>query len=315
MFSSSIHNLPTINDFESAHEWFTQTPKPVTRKGQWNDNHRPLKDTRSWHYRIEQGRDGEFYDVMLYTTAMARFYKPTPDGRRVMYTSHGSNMSKQFMRSVTRHSNLLHMDTTDRQTVAVPVSYKDSIYEAGHGFSASLWFDNSPHKRLVVEQSAHTPMYTHKAGKSDKEKREHIKALCEPYITLACLRLPEFANNMGIDQDLLIPFRGGVGVDWAQRDAIRCMTQGNALGQDYINKFMGLAEKVYDYEATKLSFKQGPHTGDDIAQHITEKVLADGLWRVIVRETRALQRKSEAVPLPQFMNIMDYPKTAATPFA
>lgn len=315
MFSSSIHNLPTINDFESAHEWFTQTPKPVTRKGQWNDNQRPLKDTRSHHYRIEQGRGGEYYDVMLYTTAMARFFAPTPDGRRVMYTSHGSNMSKQFMRSVTRHSNLLYMDTTDNQTVAVPVPAKDSIYEAGRSFSASLWLDNSPHKRLVVEQSAHTPMYTHKVGKGDKETRDHIKALCEPYITLACLRLPEFANNMFINEDLIEPFRGGVGVEWAQRDAIRCMTQGNALGQDYINKFMALAEKVYDYEATKLSFKQGPHTGDDIAQHITEKVLADGLWRVIVRETYPLQRKSEAVALPQFMNILHYPKTAATPFA
>ena len=96
MFSSSIHNLPTINDFESAHEWFTKTPKPVTRKGQWNDNQRPLKDTRSWHYRIEQGRGGDYYDVMLYTTAMARFYAPTPDGRRVMYTAHNSNTSKQF---------------------------------------------------------------------------------------------------------------------------------------------------------------------------------------------------------------------------
>lgn len=315
MFSSSIHNLPTINDFESAHEHFTQTPKPYTRKGQWNDNQRPLKDTRSHHYRIEQGRGGDYYDVMLYTTAMARFYAPTPEGRRVMYTSHGSNMSKQFMRCVTRHSTLMHMDTTDRQTVAVPVSYKDSIYEDGRGFSASLWLDNSPHKRLVVEQSAHTPMYTHKVGKNDKETRDHIKALCEPYITLTCFRLPEFANNMGIDQDMLIPFRGGVAIDWAQRDAIRCMTQGGALGQDYINAFMALAEKVYDYEATKLSFKQGDDTGDTIAQHITEKVLADGLWRVIVRETRALQRKSEAVALPPFMNIMDYPKTTATPFA
>lgn len=315
MFSSSVHLLPTINDFESAHEWFTKTSKPVTRNGQWNDNQRPLKDNRSHHYRIEQGRDGEFYDVMLYTTAMARFYAPTPDGRRVMYTAHGSNMSKQFMSNVTRHSTLMHMDTTDRQTVAVPVSYKDSIYEAGHGFSASLWFDNSPYKRLVVEQSAHTPMYVHKVGKSDKETRNHIKSLCEPYITLACLRLPEFANTRGIDQDLLIPFRGGVGVDWAQRDAIRYMTQGNALGQDYINKFMGLAEKVYDYEATKLSFKQGDDTGDTIAQHITEKVLADGLWRVIVRETYALQRKSHAVELPQFMNAEFFPRSTATTHA
>lgn len=316
MFSSSIHNLPTINDFESAHELFTKTPKPVTRKGQWNDNQRPLKDTRAHHYRLEQGRGGEYYDVVLCSTAMARFYAPTPDGRRVMYTSHGSNMSKQFMRSVTRHSTLMHMDTTDGRTVAVPVPTKDCIHEDGREFSASLWFDNSPHKRLVTEQSAHTPMYTHKVGKSDKETREHIKALCEPYITLACLRLPEFASNTGIDQDLLIPFKGGVEVAYAQLEAIRLIANGGVVPQDRINEFMWLAEKVYDYEATKVSAKlRGFHGDDYIAQHVTEKVLADGLWRVIVRETPQLRRKSEAAPLPQFMNIRDFPRTTATPFA
>lgn len=313
MFSTNIHRLPSINDFESAHEWFTKTPKPVTRKGQWNDNQRPLKDKRSHHYRIEQGRGGEYYDVMLYTTAMARFYAPTPEGRRVMYTSHSSNTSKQFMSYVTHHSTLLHMNTTDNQTVAVPVPYKDSIYEDGQGFSASLWFN--PSGKLVVEQSAHTPMYTHKVGKSDKETREHIKALCEPYITLACMRLPEFASNVFINQELLEPFKGGVQVPYPQKEAIRLMTNGGVLTQGHINAFMALAEEVYDYEATKLSFKQGDDTGDTIAQHITEKVLADGLWRVIVRETHQLRRKSEAVPLPQFMNVMYYPRTTATPFA
>lgn len=309
MFSSSIHHLPTINDFESAHKWFTKTPKPVTRKGQWNDNQRPLKDTRSHHYRIEQGRGGEYYDVMLYTTAMARFYAPTPDGRRVMYTSHNSNTSKQFMRNVTRHSTLMHMDTIDGETVAVPVSYKDSIYEGGAGFSASLWLDNNG--RLVVEQSAHTPMYTHKVGKGDKETRNHIKGLCEPYITLACMRMNDWRRVEYVNEDLLRPFKGGVEVLFSEREAIRRMTNGETLSQDLINAFMGLAEKVYDYEATKLYYK-ALHNSE---QPVTEKVLADGLWRVIVRETPALRRRSEAVPLPKFMNIMDFPRTTATPFA
>lgn len=309
MFSTNIHRLPSINDFESAHEWFTKTPKPVTRKGQWNDNQRPLKDKRSHHYRLEQGRGGEYYDVMLYNTAMARFYAPTPEGRRVMYTSHSSNTSKQFMSYVTHHSTLLHMDTTDNQTVAVPVPYKDSIYEDGQGFSASLWFN--PSGKLVVEQSAHTPMYTHKVGKNDKETREHIKALCEPYITLACLRLHGAQRDGYVNEDLLRPFKGGVDVLFSEREAIRRMTEGRELGQEFINAFMTLANKVYDYEATKLYYK----THYNPEQPVTEKVLADGLWRVIVRETHQLRRKSEAVPLPQFMNIMQFPRTTATPFA
>jgi len=311
MFSSSIHHLPSVGSYASAHAIFTKTAKPFTRSGQWHDNQRPLKDTRSHHYRLEQGPDAEYYDVMLYRTAMARFYAPTPEGRREMYISHDSNMSKQFMRSVTHHSNFMTMRSTDLLEVAVPIPNMHTIHDKGTGFSASLWFD--PLNRLDVDKSAHTPMFTHRTNPADKALVQQVRERCEPYITLACMRLPEFASNMFINQELLVPFKGGVEVLFSGRMAIRRMTDGDEVGQEFINAFMTLAEKVYDYEATKLSFKQGALTGDDIAQHVTEKVLADGLWRVIVRETPQLRRKSEAVPLPQFMAAGKYPKTTATP--
>lgn len=314
MFSSKIHRLPSIDNYEAAHKWFTKTPKPVTRNGQWNDNQRPLKDTRSHHYRIEQGRGGDYYDVMLYTTAMARFYAPTPDGRRVMYTSHSSNTSKQFMSYVTHHSTFMRMDTTDRQTVAVPVPAKDCISEDGHEFSASLWLDTQG--RIDVAQSAHTPMYTHKTGPSDKALAKQIRERFEPYITLACLRTHGWRRDAYVNADLLEPFKGGVEVGYVHRTAIQRITGSPHGGtpevtQGDINAFMELAERVYDYEATKLYYKA--HYNPE--QPVTEKVLADGLWRVIVRETPQLRRKSVAVPLPQFMNVTDFPRTTATPFA
>ena len=316
MFASSIHQLPTINDFESAHEMFTKTPKPVTRNGQWSDNQRPLKDKRSWHYRIEQGRGGEYYDLCLYHTAMARFYAPTPEGRRVMYASYDSNTSKQFMHNVTRHTSLMHMDTTEGHTVAVPIPTRTSIHDGDRDFSASLWFDNSPHKRLDVTQSAHTPMYTHRVGPDDKALVQQVRERCEPYITLACLRIGDWRRDEYINEDLLAPFQGGVAASLAQKRAIEQITgftRGGAseVTQGDINAFMELAERVYDYEATKLYYK----ARYDSEKPVTEKVLADGLWRVIVRETLQLRRKSAAVPLPQFMAVGKFPKTTATPFA
>lgn len=314
MFASSIHLLPTINDFESAHEWFTKTPKPVTRNGQWNDNQRPLKDKRSHHYRIEQGRGGEYYDVMLYTTAMARFYAPTPEGRRVLYTSHSSNTSKQFMNSVTRHSTLMSKLSTDKLIVTVPIPAKDCVSEGGHEFSASLWLDTQG--RIDVAQSVHTPMYTHKTGPGDKDLVQHVRERCEPYITLACMRMGDWRRDEYVNEDLLVPFKGGVAVGDTHRTAIEQITGFTRLGmsevtQNNINAFMELAERVYDYEATKLYYKA--HYNPD--KPVTEKVLADGLWRVIVRETYQLRRKSVAVPLPQFMAVGKFPRTTATPFA
>lgn len=310
-FSPAINVLPTIDDYESADAWFNKKAQPSTRSGVWRSNQRPLKDARAYHYRLEQHRDGEFYDVCLYHTVMARFYKPTPEGRRVMYTSHSSNTSKLFMRNVTRHSHLLTKTTTDREVVAVPIPSYNTIHDTLHSFSASLWLDTQG--RVDVAKSAHTPMYKRKVGESDKETRAHIRELCDPYITLACLRINDFRLTEHINLVKLEPFTGGVQTNYTTREALQRMTQGKRLDQNRINDFMGLAENVYDYEASRLHYKA--KDGSDSDKDVTESILADGLWRVIVRETAALRKRSVAIELPQFMNVDKFPRTTATPYA
>lgn len=316
MFSTSIRNLPHIPGYAIAHEYFSNTKKPVTRNGAWCDNQRPLKDSRSHHYRIERGNDGEYYDVCLHQTVMARYYKPTAEGRHVLYTGHPSSMSKQFMRHVLNVRHYNEQTTTDGRRVAVPIANKRCLIDKGAEFSTKLWLvsETGIHtQRLIdVDKSVHTPHYTHRMSADDKATHKQARANMEPYVTLACMRIPEFLERVNIDYDLLEPFKG-VDVPWQQRSAIERIAQGKPdISQAEINALMLVAEKVYDYEATKAAAK---HPSIPVSEQVTEKVLADALWRIAKRECPFLNLKSAAIPLPQFMDVGEYPRTTASPYA
>ena len=317
MFSSSIHTLPNVTTWESAHNTFNNTPRPRSTQ-KWADNQRPLKDNRSWHYRIERINGGEHYDVILHHTVMARYYKPTADGRRVLYTGHPSNMSKQFMRHVlnVRHQNTWM--TTDGRTVAVPIANRDSIPDKGSSFSADLWLVK--HEvlyglRLDVAKSSHTTHYVKRMSPDDKAAHKQARANMENLITLACMRIPEFLGRVYLDYDLLEPFQG-VDVDYAERAALDSLASGQFAAlkpesqERHIAEFMRLAEDVFDYEAVKVAER---YPNESILEHVTEKTLADALWRIAKRECSTLKRKSDAIQLAPFMDVKDFPNTA-TPY-
>ena len=307
MFSSSINTLPNVTTWESAHNTFNNTKQP---RSKWADNQRPLKDSRSYHYRIERLNGGEHYDVCLHNTVMARYYKPTAEGRRVLYTGHPSNMSKQFMRHVLNVHHYNERITTDGRLVALPIANRDSITDKGSTFSADLWLVD---RHLIdVAKSSHTTHYTKRMSPDDKATHKQARANMEPYVTLACMRIPEFLERVNIDYDLLEPFKG-VDVPWLQRSAIERIAQGKPdISQAEINAFMLVAEKVYDYEATKAAEKY-PNTS--VSEQVTEKVLADALWRITKRECPFLNRKSAFIQLAQFMDVGEYPRTTASPYA
>jgi hypothetical protein len=316
MFSSSINTLPNVTTWESAHNTFNNTKQP---RSKWADNQRPLKDSRSYHYRIERLNGGEHYDVVLHNTVMARYYKPTPEGRRVLYTGHPSNMSKQFMRHVlsVRHDNT--WTTTDGRLVAVPIANRDSITDKGSAFSADLWLvkhETLYGKYIDVAKSSHTTHYTKRMSPDDKATHKRARANMENLITLACMRIPEFHGRTLIDYDLLKPFKG-VDVGYAARNALEVLASGQFAAlkpesqERHIAAFMILAENVFDYEATKAADR---YPNDSILEHVTEKVLADALWRIAKRECNTLKRKSDATPLPQFMDAKEYPTTTATAY-
>jgi hypothetical protein len=320
MFSSSIHTLPSIETWEAAHSTFNNTPRPKGPRSNsvWDDNQRPLKDNRSYHYRIEQHNGGEHYDVILHHTVMARYYKPTPEGRRVLYTGHPSNMSKQFMRHVLNVHHKNTWTTTDGRLVAVPIANRDNITDKGSTFSADLWLVKHEvlyGKYIDVAKSSHTTHYIKRMSPDDKAAHKRARANMENLITLACMRIPEFFGRVYLDYDLLEPFQG-VDVGYAESAALDALASGQfdvlkPESQDrHITEFMLLAENVYDYEATKVAAKKPTESLAAVAEHVTEKVLADALWRIAKRECSTLKRRSDFIQLAPFMDVKDFPNTA-----
>jgi hypothetical protein len=118
-----------------------------------------------------------------------------------------------------------------------------------------------------------------------------------------------------LDYDLLEPFQG-VDVGYAERAALDSLASGQFAAlkpesqERHIAEFMRLAEDVFDYEAVKVAER---YPNDSILEHVTEKVLADALWRIAKRECSVLKRKSDAIQLAPFMDVKDFPNTA-TPY-
>ena len=84
MSFGNASNLERARHYEEAHRYFTQTAKP--RSSKWSGYERPLGSNAQHHYRIVQGDEGRYYDVILYSTTMARFYAPNSAGEtRICY--------------------------------------------------------------------------------------------------------------------------------------------------------------------------------------------------------------------------------------
>jgi hypothetical protein len=75
MFQINFRSVYVPKSWEKAHSHFNDTPRQ-RRGGNWQDNERPLRDSRAHHLRMVK-RDDEAYDLMLYRHTMIRYYKPT----------------------------------------------------------------------------------------------------------------------------------------------------------------------------------------------------------------------------------------------
>lgn len=171
---SNTSNLARVRHYEEAHRYFTQTAKP--RGSKWDDYERPLGTNAQWHYRIEQPYDGDWYDVILYRTIMARFYAPNAAGEtRICYNGDGRNTSTSFMWDVLHVGKHPRLTDTEGVLRCVPIGSQ-------RGFSTDLWFDVEG--RLMVKASTHAPIASVHASKNLAEWKKNLKAKLDPVICL-----------------------------------------------------------------------------------------------------------------------------------
>ena len=202
---SNLNTLPYIRNYKEADNHFIDTRKPPRSK-KWDENERPLKNVSAYHYRLIRHRGGEFYDVVLYNTTMARFYKPTAEGHeRRLYMGHYSQTSTSFMHTVVYVSPVTYMpvqpierpyyrwDEKDKKVAVFIGQGKRIGDDMGMDYSADLWFDAND--LLLVDKSRALDAHRLVSTEEDKAKRKELRQLMEGYAMLMAMRLPEFLND------------------------------------------------------------------------------------------------------------------------
>lgn len=325
MFAGATHLLPRIRNYGAAHTFFHNTKK--SRSAKWKDYQRPLRGTRFYHYRIETSisNHGEFYDLFLYETLMARFHKPDADGvEHREYRGHHTNTSRGFMWEVLGVETFNRITVDDGTTRIVPIA---DVRMPGSDFSADLYFKD---EKLILSKSSHTPIYKRVTNKDDKDRRAHVRGLFEPLLSLAVMRMPEYEQDAELRGYVGEPF-GESGITWLHRNAVQAIYreytgQGAAKPEAYTHFFdMGLRvfEKLAAVRAHQLglihawgnSVKSAPYAVLPDDKRITAKEFQSTFWKRIT-ENVGLNRPGGTKPYPQFpqpdeitlSNVTCYPK-------
>lgn len=232
------------------------------RSSKWQPNERPLDPKPVSHHRLIQGSNeyGNYFDVKLYQTVMARFYEPkVEDGKRVerrLYIGHGSQTSMQFMRYTLRVEcgvNSLWEDGVHAdERIIMPIYTKHFMLDEGVPFSLdSYWVYNT----LDTTRSRHTPHYRLVADKDVRQFKQRVAAHFEPYIMLAQMRMPQFKAECTLDHRYGQAF-GGEGFNRAYYMAIQEMWTDPEPRQQDIDVFFEMCQKAYDIIASKRGTEQ-----------------------------------------------------------
>lgn len=323
-----VGSVASIYNYAMAERHFNDTKEHTRCKG-WQSHERCLKSRASGnrHYRLEKHNDGEYYDVCLYSTVMARYYRPDENGhRRVLYAGHGTQTSKSFQWRVLGVWEASRRTTTDNRQVVVPL-YRHNCFSDRHigfdKFCVDLTLDE--HERLIVEKSKHAPHYTHKSNDEDKALRKRIKDKFANFIMLAQLRMPEFRDNVALMQHMGRPFAGG-NTNYNMRMSVESLWEEDKVEEHWLDHFFDMCQDVYDTIASKRGYEQGIGLGyrygtnnhvadiDDLEKQVTEKDLEKAILTRVFNILGANNR-SEAVLRPQFMAHDEYPRSTITPWA
>lgn len=317
MFAGQTNQLPYVRNYHEAQKFFNETKKPPRSK-KWDEHQRPLKNTSSYHYRIEKrthsGR--ECYDLVLYSTVMARFHKPDANNiERRQYKGHYSQTSKGFMWDVLGVRVFDQQTTTEGTDVVAPI-YDKTL--PGSEFSADYFFDVSESHtgRLITSMSQHTRHYKKISSSADKAERKIVREKLEPLLTMAAMRMPEYADNCEMTYFMGQPF-GGTNINGAHRmaakalcDALLKNEQGSAGDYDL---FFSAGQCVFDKLASVRAYEQGTVRQwgksalyDELYQEyrITERQFMQSMWR-FVHDAAGLAKRTGAVEYPQFCDPHD----------
>ena len=327
---SNTNLLPYIRNYTEADNHFIDTRKPPRSK-KWDENERPLKNVSAYHYRLIRHRGGEFYDVVLYNTTMARFYKPTAEGHeRRLYMGHYSQTSKSFMHTVLHVGPITYMAV---QPIEQPYyrwaeqDKKVSVFigegkrigdDMGMDYSADLWFDAND--LLLVDKSRALDAHRLVSTAEDKARRKELRQLMEGYAMLMAMRLPEFLNeNTILSSRDTIAFNKINSDDYGLREFVNAVKRGEQPTERHIEALVQYTDNAVSALASRRAadftnlrwvgtcLKEFPQLDIDDLQ-ISEKDVIKTVTSKLLRVSGA-EAPTGRVPYPSFRPAVDLPRS------
>ena len=199
---NNMRNVTRISGYNQAARYFEETKKPRTVR--WGEDERPLYNTRSHHYRIVKGEDngGKYYDLVLYSTSMIRYYEPNQNNEhRVLVRGHSSTASRAFLwhhcMGMGKPLNCVdgHGNVREGKLLLNHATHSAEKFGVPYNWSADLMFTNDTLRTIDLTRSRHIPGYKAAASDEDKAKRKQLKQTVDHWIELLGYRLEEYLNT------------------------------------------------------------------------------------------------------------------------
>jgi len=317
MYGNTTRALPWVRSYAEAQTVFNH--RGAVRSKKWMENQRPLYKTY-FHYRVV--KYANHFDVVLYNTVMARYYEPTMvDGKqheRRLFMGDNSITSKDFMHYVLGKDSWRRVENSQRGEVIAPVYIKEFMRDGDERFSADFMYVDGV---LDTTKSAHTPHYRLVSGTEDKAARAEVLKKFDNYLMLAQMRLPEFAAEVTLANNLGRPWAGGAFSEYDARDCVEKIANDTATSED-IHAFFEMCQDAFNVLASKRAYKQkdftlqprwhAPNQQVDSLDKLDKQITADEMRKAVstrILKALSLTKKSVRQTIPQFVVEKDYPRS------
>lgn len=315
MFGNTTRHLAWVRNYTEATAVFNK--RGAVRSKKWAENERPLYKTYH-HYRLV--KHPEYYDVVLYSTVMARYYEPKMvDGKkheRRLYMGDNSVTSKDFMYHVLGISRSHAIEIADGTRVVAPVYNRSFTHDNDTQFSADFMFVDG---FLDPAQSAHTPHHRLVSGNDDKAARAEILKRFDNFIVLAQMRLPEFVANAELSTSSGRPWGGGLAT-YRYSDCVSGIAHDETPDQRAVDGFFNMCQDAVNVLASKRAYKQKDFTlayswhnnkhNNDSIDKLDKPITPEDLRKTVstrILKALDLDKKSVKQTIPQFVVEKDYP--------
>jgi hypothetical protein len=316
MYGNTTRALPWVRNYAEAQSVFNH--RGAVRSKRWVENERPLYKTY-YHYRVAKYED--FFDVVLYSTVMARYYAPTMvDGKqheRRLFMGDNSITSKDFMHYVLGKDSWRRVENSQRGEVIAPVYNKSFMRNGDERFSADFMYVDGV---LDTTKSSHTSHYRMVSGNEDKAARAEVLKKFDNYLMLAQMRLPEFAAEVTLSDSLGRPWGSGAVSEYDSRKCVGKIADDSATSND-IHEFFEMCQDAFNVLASKRAYKQrdfllSPRWQStapvDGIEKLEKQITADEVRKAVstrILKALELNKKSIKQPIPQFVVEKDYPRS------